>query len=162
MKKRFISKLLMAALVVVTMGVFSSCKDYDDDINANTALINQLQTQVKTLEEAAAKAQADATKALQDADKAQKAADAAQQKANDAYAKGEQGIKDAAEAQRTANQALADAAAALAYAKQAEADILQKLDKKRTITFCKTIEQAEILGKYCIHSKNNNRRNRSC
>ena len=54
MKKRFISKLLMAALVVVTMGVFSSCKDYDDDINANTALINQLQTQVKALEEAKA------------------------------------------------------------------------------------------------------------
>lgn len=33
-------------------------------------------------------------------------------------------------------------------------DILQKLDKKRTITFCKTIEQSEILGKYCIHSHN--------
>lgn len=127
MKKRFISKLLMAALVVVTMGVFSSCKDYDDDINANTALINQLQTQVKTLEEAAAKAQADATKALQDADKAQKAADAAQQRANDAYAKGEQGIKDAAEAQRTANQALADAATALAAANQAKADALKAL-----------------------------------
>ena len=33
-------------------------------------------------------------------------------------------------------------------------DILQKLDKKRTITFCKTIEQSEILGKNCIHSQN--------
>lgn len=32
--------------------------------------------------------------------------------------------------------------------------ILSKLDKERTITFCKTIEQAEELGKYSIHSKN--------
>ncbi len=35
-------------------------------------------------------------------------------------------------------------------------NILQKLDKERTITFCKTIEQAECLSKYCIHSKNPN------
>lgn len=34
--------------------------------------------------------------------------------------------------------------------------ILQKLDKERTITFCKTIEQANTLGKYSIHSKNLN------
>lgn len=32
--------------------------------------------------------------------------------------------------------------------------ILQRLEKERTITFCKTIEQANILGKYSIHSKN--------
>ncbi len=33
-------------------------------------------------------------------------------------------------------------------------DILRKLDNERTITFCKTIEQSEILGKNCIHSQN--------
>lgn len=33
--------------------------------------------------------------------------------------------------------------------------ILKHLQKYRTITFCKTIEQCEILGKNCIHSKNN-------
>lgn len=33
-------------------------------------------------------------------------------------------------------------------------DILQKLDRKRTITFCKTIEQSEVLGKWHIHSQN--------
>jgi hypothetical protein len=32
--------------------------------------------------------------------------------------------------------------------------ILHHLDKERTITFCKTIEQTEQLGKNCIHSKN--------
>ena len=33
-------------------------------------------------------------------------------------------------------------------------DILMKLAKERTITFCKTIEQAETVGEYCIHSQN--------
>lgn len=91
MKKRFISKLLMAALVVVTMGVFSSCKDYDDDINANTALINKLQEQVNLLETAAAKAQKTADDAAIAAATAQDAADAAAElaksEAANAYAK---------------------------------------------------------------------------
>lgn len=34
-------------------------------------------------------------------------------------------------------------------------DILKKLSRQRTITFCKTIRQAEILGRNCIHSKKN-------
>ena len=43
----------------------------------------------------------------------------------------------------------------LAYAKnQIVSDILRKLQHYRTITFCKTIEQSEVLGKNCIHSKN--------
>lgn len=32
--------------------------------------------------------------------------------------------------------------------------ILRALENERTITFCKTIEQAEFLGKHAIHSKN--------
>ena len=32
--------------------------------------------------------------------------------------------------------------------------ILYKLKNERTITFCKTIEQAELVGKFAIHSKN--------
>ena len=32
--------------------------------------------------------------------------------------------------------------------------ILHKLHNERTITFCKTIEQAELLSPHCIHSKN--------
>lgn len=32
--------------------------------------------------------------------------------------------------------------------------ILKKLQKHRTITFCKTISQTELLGRNCIHSKN--------
>lgn len=34
--------------------------------------------------------------------------------------------------------------------------LLKKLDKKRTLTFCSSIEQTEVLGKSCIHSKNKN------
>lgn len=33
-------------------------------------------------------------------------------------------------------------------------DILQYLSKYRTLTFCNSIEQTELLGKYCINSKN--------
>lgn len=33
-------------------------------------------------------------------------------------------------------------------------DILRKLSRSRTITFCKSIPQAEALSKHCIHSKN--------
>ena len=141
MKKRFISKLLMAALVVVTMGVFSSCKDYDDDINANTALINQLQTQVDALKTAAAKAQADATQALENAAKAQatadaakkaaedaqKAADAAQATGDEALAKAKQGIADAATAQARADEAYALAEQAKAAAADAKREALEKI-----------------------------------
>ena len=35
-------------------------------------------------------------------------------------------------------------------------DILDRLKRQRTITFCKTIQQAEAAGKWCIHSKNVN------
>ena len=33
-------------------------------------------------------------------------------------------------------------------------NILNVLDKYRTLTFCNSIEQSELLGKHCIHSKN--------
>ena len=33
-------------------------------------------------------------------------------------------------------------------------EMLKKLRRYRTITFCKTIEQTELLGRNCIHSKN--------
>ena len=37
------------------------------------------------------------------------------------------------------------------------ADILKHLKNYRTLTFCNSIEQSEILGKHCIHSKNKKR-----
>ncbi len=141
MKKRFISKLLMAALVVVTMGVFSSCKDYDDDINANTALINQLQSQVKALEEARQQAESNiqklqsAAKTAQDtADQAVKDAAAAQKAAEAAQGTADQAVKAAEAAQKAAEaaQKSADAAAALAVteAEKAKLAAIEEAQKK--------------------------------
>ena len=48
MKKKVFSKLLMVALVA-TVGAFTSCKDYDDDINDLRSQINGLETSLTTL-----------------------------------------------------------------------------------------------------------------
>ncbi len=42
MRKKILSTLLMGALVTASMSTFTSCKDYDDDIN-------NLQTQIDAL-----------------------------------------------------------------------------------------------------------------
>ena len=51
MRKKYLSALLFGALLFASAGTFTSCKDYDDDIN-------NLQSQIT--------ANADAIKALQD------------------------------------------------------------------------------------------------
>ena len=63
MKKRILSSLLMGALFVASMSMFTSCKDYDDDINSNTASIEKLQTQLTTLQTALDQAKSDAATA---------------------------------------------------------------------------------------------------
>lgn len=52
MRRKFFSTLLMGLLVFGAMGTVTSCKDYDDDISANTGSIKNLQTQMTTLESA--------------------------------------------------------------------------------------------------------------
>ncbi len=44
MKKKFFSSLLLGLLVLGTTGTVTSCKDYQDDINANTQAIATLQS----------------------------------------------------------------------------------------------------------------------
>jgi|GEM_PF-4589510 len=146
------SKLLMGALVVLSVGVFSSCKDYDDEINEHKAQISALQSdldKLKTAQENCAKecqdrkkeaaaAQLTADKAVKDAEAAQKAAEAAQKAADAAQGTADQAVKDAAAAQAAADaaqkaaeaaQAAADAAAALAKseAAQVKKEVLDKL-----------------------------------
>ena len=41
MKKRIFGILLMGAMVVASMSMFTSCKDYDDDINELRSLIDK-------------------------------------------------------------------------------------------------------------------------
>jgi predicted nucleic acid-binding Zn-ribbon protein len=54
--------MMLSALTVATTSL-TSCKDYDDDINANTTEINNLKTQLATLQSALDQAKADATTA---------------------------------------------------------------------------------------------------
>lgn len=53
----------MGLLIVGAMSTVTSCKDYDDDISANTESIKNLQTQLTTLESALKQAKEDAQKA---------------------------------------------------------------------------------------------------
>lgn len=62
MKKRFVSTLMLGAMMVASASL-TSCKDYDDDINANTDRIDGLEETIAALQE-----QHDAdVKTLQDA-----------------------------------------------------------------------------------------------
>jgi len=104
MKKRFFGILLMGAMVVASMSMFTSCKDYDDDINKLQSQIDaitaqNLQSQIATLQSALTTAQSAASAA-------QGAADAAATAAKNA-----QGTADAADKAAKAAQATADAAA---------------------------------------------------
>jgi hypothetical protein len=49
MKRKIFSKLLMGAFLIASVSAFVSCKDYDDDINANKAEIKAVQDQLSTL-----------------------------------------------------------------------------------------------------------------
>lgn len=133
MNKKYLSVLLFGAMIATTAGTFTSCKDYDDDIdglrteiNDNAAAaaselaskVTELKNQITSLESAkdklstelaAAKQEAAtaAANALSAAQKAQAAADAAQKGGDEAKAA-------AAAAQQTADQATKDLASAVA------------------------------------------------
>ncbi len=63
MKKRIFSMLLMGAMVVASMSMFTSCKDYDDDINKNANDISALKTQLASLQTALETAKSEAATA---------------------------------------------------------------------------------------------------
>ena len=134
MKKRIFGMLLMGAMVVASMSMFTSCKDYDDDINKLQTQIDaitaqNLQTQLTTLQTALTKAQADASAA-------QKAADDAAAAAKTAQGTADGGKSDAATAQKAADDAAKAAAAAAAKAQEVDdlktaiADLQKILDGK--------------------------------
>ena len=134
MKKRIFGMLLMGAMVVASMSMFTSCKDYDDDINKLQTQIDaitaqNLQTQLTTLQAALTKAQADASAA-------QKAVDDAAADAKKAQTTADGGKSDAATAQKAAEDAQKAAAAAAAKAQEVDdlktaiADLQKILDGK--------------------------------
>ena len=66
MKKKIFSTLLLVAFAWATTSMFVSCKDYDDDINANKdriasleKTVSDLQASIKTLESCCSTVQAD-------------------------------------------------------------------------------------------------------
>lgn len=130
MKKRIFGMLLMGAMVIASVSMFTSCKDYDDDINKLQTQIDaitaqNLQSQLTTLQSSLQKAQSDATAAESKAKEALAAAEAAAAAAN-----AEGGAADAAAAAQTtadAAKAAAEAAeaAAAAAAKQETVDALE-------------------------------------
>ncbi len=135
MKKKVFSKLLMVALVA-TVGVFSSCKDYDDDIadvrnnltqtatelrndyNAKIETVNKsiatLQTQYNSLDEAYKKADAQLNSLIMDQFAAAVKDAKAYSDANLATAK--EAAKAAEEAAKKAAQGYAEVEAAAAQA----------------------------------------------
>ena len=128
MKRKFFGMLLMGAMTLASVSMFTSCKDYDDDINNLQSQIDgitkqNLQAQLTTLQGALTTAQGAADAAKTTADQAVKDAKAAAD-----AAKAAQGTADEASA---AAKAAADAAAAAqatadAAAKQATVDALQE------------------------------------
>ena len=139
MKRKYFSALLMGALTIASVSTFTSCKDYDDDIDNLQSQIDKaglqsdidaLKTQLQdaastasaaktTAESALAKANDAAVKA--DVEKAIKAVEATANKAADDVATA---ISNAANAQTTADgaQKAADAAAKAAKTAQDQAD----------------------------------------
>jgi len=145
MKRKIFSKLLMGALLVASVSSFTSCKDYDDDINGlrNDVEKRALQSELTALQTTVAGVQSTASDALAKATAAATATDLNSVKtelatvkanADKAATDAAQGIKDAASAkeaaevaQKAAEKAAADATAALKdYVKTADMEAALK------------------------------------
>ncbi|MCM1313654.1 MAG: hypothetical protein NC206_10690 [Bacteroides sp.] len=133
MNKKYLSVLLFGAMIAASTGTFMSCKDYDDDIdglrteisnNATAAAselaskVEELKSQINTLESAKDKQNTELAAAKQEAATASANALAAAQKAQTAAEAaqkgGDQAAAAAAAAQQTADQAAKDLASAVA------------------------------------------------
>ena len=115
MKKKIFSALLLVVFAFAATSTVVSCKDYEDDINANANDIKSLKDQYSTLQGALTAAQS----AAQAADAAAKAA---QQTANDAVKAADSADKAAQAADEVARaaKALAEAAATAEKVNQIE------------------------------------------
>ena len=117
MKRKFFGMLLMGVMAIASVSMFTSCKDYDDDINnlqkqIDAITAQKLQDQLNTLKSAAEaaktaadNAQSTANTAVANAKTAKDAADAAQGTADAANKAAEAAQKAAEAAQATANAA---------------------------------------------------------
>lgn len=116
MNKKYLSVVLFGALLAVSAGTFTSCKDYDDDIKGLQEQIDGNQSSVAALEKQLATLDAAAKAAQTAADAAKAAAAEAKTAADAAKAAGDQAKADAAAAKALAEEAKAAAATAKAEA----------------------------------------------
>ena len=137
MKRKIFSKLLMGALLVASVSSFTSCKDYDDDINGlkDDVAKRALLSDVTALQTTVSGVKSTAEQALEKATAAATATDLATVKgiAEKAATDAAKGIKDAADANTAAaaaQKAADEAKAALAdYAKTSDlADYVKNSD----------------------------------
>lgn len=149
MKRTYFSALLMGTLTLASVSVFTSCKDYDDDINAvestadaNNALIKKLQEQATTLTTAASNAQSTADAAKTAAAEAAAAAKKAQDAADAAKAAGDTNAAAVAKAQAAAETATANAEAAKAAAAEAQKAAIE--DAAKQVDALKTEMEAAL------------------
>jgi len=109
MKRKIFSKLLMGALLVASVSSFTSCKDYDDDINSLKESVAKaaLQSNLEALTQQVNSVKTTAESALSTANAAGTKVDldAVKKTANDALKDAAQGILDAATAQEAADKA---------------------------------------------------------
>ena len=95
MRKKYLSALLFGALLVASAGTFTSCKDYDDDINnlqgqidgneaSLTEKLTAVENSISSLQQAQTTMQTDIANAQQAAQDAQASADEAAKAAADA------------------------------------------------------------------------------
>lgn len=139
MKRKYFSALLMGALTIVSVSTFTSCKDYDDDIDNLQSQIDKaglqsdidaLKTQLQDAASTASAAKTTAESALAKANAAavkadvEKAIQKVEVTANKAATDVATAISNAANAQTTADgaQKAADAAAKAAKDAQKQAD----------------------------------------
>lgn len=138
MNKKYLSVVLFGALLAVSAGTFTSCKDYDDDIKGLQEQIDGNQSSVAALEKQLATLDAAAKAAQTAADAAKTAAAEAKTAADAAKAAG-----DAAAAEAAAAKALAEEAKAAAATAKAEAIA----EATKQVEALKTLLQASIDGK---------------
>ena len=131
MKRKYFSALLMGALTIASVSTFTSCKDYDDDIDNLQSQIDKaglqsdidaLKTQLQDAASTASAAKTTAESALGKADDVKKTIKAVEAVANKAATDVTTAIDNAANAQKTAGDAAKAAKAAQDQAYQAVKD----------------------------------------
>ena len=154
MKRKIFSKLLMGALLVASVSLYVSCKDYDDDIKDLQHQIDSLNGQVTQKETAIKSLIADLDKAYQKADadlkKAFEDAAAALKKGyEDADKALEQGYKDADAAiiKNYTDGDVATLAAAKAAIEEAKAALQKTIDENYESLAAKNVEQDAAIAK---------------